>query len=95
MVKKTEKTKSIKSKVDRESLASVDDCKFVDSYGISVKHGTKIVIEENYNSEFFNNKEAIVEWYPEKGMYRFILTDDIVYKSRHDFWGIHHFRVIE
>jgi hypothetical protein len=81
---------------ERSGLHLADvDCQFLDSYGTPVKHGTKIIIETNYNYQHFNNREALVEWHSEKGMYRFMFTDDHKFKSRHDFWGIHRFKVVQ
>ena len=76
-------------------LKSVVDTRFEDSYGNRVMHGTKIIIESNYNYQHFNNREALVEWNSEKGMYQFIFTFDIKFKSRHDFYGIHKFKVVK
>ena len=68
---------------------------FLDNYGNYVYHGTKILIEQNYNYPHFNNREAYVEWYSKKGMYRFVFIDDVKIRQRHDFWGIHSFKVVD
>jgi len=95
MAKNTSCTKQNNSLLNYNDLENVVDCQFLDSYGIPVKHGSKIIIEANYNYQHFNNREALVEWYPEKGMYRFVFIDDSRFKIRHDFWGIHKFKIIE
>jgi len=95
MAKRTRTKLQTKPPMGFDALLAVVDCQFVDSYGTPVKHGTKIIIESNYNFHHWNNREALVEWYPEKGMYRFMFTDDHMFESRHDFWGIHKFRVID
>lgn len=67
--------------------------KFFDSYGNEVTHGTKIIIEHNYNYRHLNNKEAIVKWDKKHGMYKYNLLDDL--KGFGDnFYGIHKFKVI-
>lgn len=72
-----------------------NDGKFADSYGNPVSHGTKIVIESNYNFPHWNNRPGVVEWDSKKGMYRFRFTDGETLDSQNDFHGIHSFRVIE
>jgi hypothetical protein len=91
-MKKTKQT--IIPPLNNNDLSVVIDCQFLDSYGTPVKHGSKILIERNYNYTHFNNREALVEWYPKKGMYQFIFIDD-AFKSRYDFWGIHSFKVVK
>ena len=95
MAKRANTKKQDEAPMGYDALLAVVDCQFLDSYGTPVKHGSKIIIEANYNYQHFNNREALVEWYPEKGMYRFMFTNDHRFKSRHDFWGIHRFRVVQ
>lgn len=68
---------------------------FLDNYGNPVHHGSKIIIEKNYNYDHWNNREAIVGWYAEKGMYRFYFPDQKDNYPRFDFYGIHSFKVIQ
>lgn len=72
----------------------ITDGLFIDSYGNAVKHGSKILIESTYCYANWNNREAIVQWNPEFGMYCFIFKTDIIYKTEHNFYTIRSFRVI-
>lgn len=71
-----------------------NDGKFFDTHGTPVVHGTKIVIESNYNYSHWNNRPGVVEWDSKKGMYRFRFTDGETLDSQNDFYGIHSFKVI-
>lgn len=70
------------------------DALFFDSYGNPVKHGTEIIIEENYNYPHFNNRPAVVEWNKEKGLYTFRFIDGKSWgDTTNNFYGIHKFKV--
>jgi len=89
------RTASLKIEPLNESdLSKVTDGQFVDSYGSVVKHGDVIKIEHHYSYSHQENKEAIVEWNPSKGMYNYVLIDDTRFKSREDFYGVHSFKKI-
>lgn len=89
------RTKVIKlPPLDEYDLNVVEDGQFIDSYGSVVKHGDRIIIEHNYNYQHHNNREALVEWNPQKGMYNYVFVDDTRFKSRNDFYGIHSFKLI-
>lgn len=72
-----------------------NDGKFFDTHGTPVVHGTKIVVESNYNYPHWNNRPGVVEWDSKKGMYRFRFTDGETLDSQNDFYGIHSFKVTE
>lgn len=89
------RTKEVKlAPLNEGDLNIVTDGQFVDSYGNVVKHGDRIIIEHNYNYQHHNNREALVEWNPSKGMYNYVFIDDTRFKSREDFYGIHSFKLI-
>lgn len=89
------RTKEIKlAPLTIDDLESVTDGQFKDTYGNVVKHGDKILIEHNYNYQHFNNREALVEWNPQKGMYNYVFIDDTRFKSRNDFYGVYSFKLI-
>lgn len=89
------RTKEIKlAPLNEGDLNIITDGQFVDSYGNVVKHGDRIIIEHNYNYQHHNNREALVEWNPSRGMYNYVFIDDTRFKSIEDFYGIHSFKLI-
>lgn len=86
------KTKTYPVKAIKENP---NDGKFFDSYGHEVKHGTKIIIEDHYNYQHFENRLAMVEWDQEKGMYKYRFIDGEKVSLLYNFYGVHKFKVNE
>lgn len=92
---KSDKYKKIKTQqLNQNDLIKVTDGEFLDSYNNIVKHGDTIIIESHYSFTHLENREALVEWNPSRGMYNFVLADDTRFKSREDFYGVHSFKLI-
>lgn len=67
---------------------------FYDTYGNEILPGDYIVIEKNYNSQHFNNREAVVMWDFVNGIYTFKFIDGEG-RSNNNFYGIHQFKRVK